>query len=247
MQFPPRLIELLLLLLLSLVLRIQAFLPTHPVGHSCRTAPSSSQLNAGVSRSSDRSKRQERVGHLVRTELSTIIHSGHLIKPPRQSSSSSLDTNSVPGTLNADLRQRISVVSADVSPDLKQARVAVSISATPKVVTAGSSSSATASSTAAAIDKRRAYSWLVKNTKPIRHALAQRLSHMKGCPELTFLQVDVAAAVDVMYLIDKVSKGYKRTDLYGDSGSSTDAFLSESSVDEDDDDDEWEDEDEDFF
>jgi hypothetical protein len=50
----------------------------------------------------------------------------------------------------------------------------------------------------------------VGSTKAIRHTLAQRMSHMKTCPTLTFVQVNVGAAVDVMYLIDKISKGYKR-------------------------------------
>ena len=42
------------------------------------------------------------------------------------------------------------------------------------------------------------------------------MSHMKSCPELTFVQVDVSAAVDVMYLIDKLSSSdgkYKRDNL----------------------------------
>jgi hypothetical protein len=46
--------------------------------------------------------------------------------------------------------------------------------------------------------------------------LAQRMSHMKSCPDLTFVQVDVSAAVDVMYLIDKLSSTdgkYKRESL----------------------------------
>lgn len=65
-----------------------------------------------------------------------------------------------------------------------------------------------------AIAKRRAYAWLVRNTKSIRHALAGRMAHMKGgSPDLTFVQVDVGAAVDVMQLIEKVSKGYKREDV----------------------------------
>ena len=37
---------------------------------------------------------------------------------------------------------------------------------------------------------------------------------MKGSsPDLTFVQVDVGAAVDVMQLIEKVSEGYKREDV----------------------------------
>ena len=36
---------------------------------------------------------------------------------------------------------------------------------------------------------------------------------MKASPDLTFVQVDVGAAVDVMQLIEKVSTGYKRDDV----------------------------------
>lgn len=78
-----------------------------------------------------------------------------------------------------------------------------------------------------AIAKRRAYAWLVRSTKAIRHSLAQRMKHMKASPDLTFVQVDVGAAVDVMQLIEKVSTGYKRDDVL--------EF-------EDEDDDDWEDE-----
>ena len=63
------------------------------------------------------------------------------------------------------------------------------------------------------IAKRRAYAWLVRSTKSIRHSLAQKMKHMKASPDLTFVQVDVGAAVDVMQLIEKVSKGYKRNDV----------------------------------
>jgi len=78
-----------------------------------------------------------------------------------------------------------------------------------------------------AIAKRRGYAWLVRNTKAIRFALAARMNHMKGgSPDLTFVQVDVGAAVDVMQLIEKVSEGYKREDVF-------DEWV------EGDDDDEW--------
>ena len=133
----------------------------------------------------DRSKRQERVGHLVRTELSTILHKG-AIKGDAD-------------YLEDELRQRISVINADVSPDLRQARITVSIR---KGLDNEESNPA--------VDRRRAYSWLVQNTKAIRHTLAQNLKYMKTVPNLSFAQVDVAAAVDVMYLIDKVAEGYKR-------------------------------------
>ncbi|KAL7516279.1 hypothetical protein ACHAWX_001308 [Stephanocyclus meneghinianus] len=137
---------------------------------------------------SDRSKRQERVGHVVRTELATILHKGSLIKNDDD-------------PIEDELRRRINIVNADVSPDLRQARVTVSIMA-------GKDRKEDI------IAKRRAYAWLVRCTKSIRHALAQKMKHMKASPDLTFVQVDVGAAVDVMQLIEKVSKGYKRDDLF---------------------------------
>jgi len=134
---------------------------------------------------SDRSKRQARVGHVVRSQLASIIQVGTAVKNPD-------------GRLDDDLRRRISVVNADVSPDLRQARVTISVIGRRD----GTGTEE--------VDKRRAYSWLVRNTKPIRHAMAQRISHMKTCPDLSFVRADVGAAVDVMHLIEKVGEGYKR-------------------------------------
>ena len=172
----------------------------------------------------ERSKRQERVGHFVRTELSKILHSG-IIKGDAD-------------MLEDDLRQRISVVNADVSPDLMQARITVSVR---------NSNDAEANSM---VDKRRAYSWLVRNTKPIRHTLAQKMAHMKTCPNLSFAQVDVAAAVDVMYLIDKVASGYKRERI-GEYGENDDSiprgFVQGIDFDEEFDEDDFDDEDDGFF
>jgi ribosome-binding factor A len=134
--------------------------------------------------------------------------------------------NSSNGGINEELRRRINIVHANVSPDLRQARVTISVlstAATTAVAHEPSSSSAAAGVTSTleqqrirkandAIARRRAYAWLVSNTKSIRHALSKRMSHMKGgAPELTFVQVDVGGAVDVMNLIDKVSnRNYKR-------------------------------------
>ena len=231
-----------------------------------------------------RSKRQERVAQIVKTELSQIIHSG-LIKGANAE------------YLDDELRTRISVVNTDVSPDLRQARISISIRPTPRSqqpilsneefnledddedydeddededdneasedddenyldgeaeghaeivdemddpdeddgddeddTTAAAAAATDTSSddirelqnaiqqrrTSPGVDRRRAFAWLVRNTKSIRYTLAQRMSHMKSCPELTFVQVDVSAAVDVMYLIDKLSSTdgkYKRENL----------------------------------
>lgn len=136
----------------------------------------------------ERTKRQERVGHVVRSELATILNRGTSIKNDNE-------------PIEGHLRRRINIVHSDVSPDLRHARITVSIMAgqDKKLDT---------------IAKRRAYAWLVRNTKAIRFSLAQKMKHMKGgSPELTFVQVDVGAAVDVMQLIEKVSEGYKRDDV----------------------------------
>jgi ribosome-binding factor A len=171
----------------------------------------------------ERSKRQDRVGHVVRTELARILHTG-LIKGDSD-------------YLDDELRKRISVVSADVSPDMRQARITVSVRASKDP------------ENTPAVDKRRAYSWLVSNTKPLRHSLAQKMSHMKSCPSLSFAQVDVAAAVDVMYLIDKVAEGYKRSKI-GDYGENDDSmpkgYIADMDFDEEFDEEEWDEED-DFF
>ena len=138
----------------------------------------------------DRTKRQERVGQVVRAELATILHRG------------SVKNDNDP--IESELRRKINIVNADVSPDLRQARITVSIMA-----------GGTGDRSSDTVAKRRAYAWLVRNTKSIRYSLSQRMKHMKGgSPDLTFVQVDVGAAVDVMALIDKVSnENYKRDDI----------------------------------
>jgi ribosome-binding factor A len=188
--------------------------PLFPLSsYKCNT-----QLHA-VRTNDQRSKRQERVGQLVRIELGKILHQGSASRAE---------------ILDAELRQRISVVKADVSPDLRQARISISVSAS-------------LAREDTAMDKRRAYAWLVNNAKPLRHALAQKLSHMKSCPELKFVQVDVAAAVDVMYLIDKISSGNDKRSgsLLGESPSGVMGGIDFDL--EMDDEDDWEEEDEDFF
>jgi ribosome-binding factor A len=217
--------------------------------------------SSSLARGNDRSKRQERVGHLVRTEIATILQLGYPVKNAQ-------------GGIDDDLRRRINIVNADVSPDLRQARITVSIMKPTahvteeeeyddddefdeyddvnmkQVFTPGARGSGNA-----AVDKRRAYAWLVRNTKQVRHALSQRLSHMKSIPNLTFVQADVGAAVDVMALIDKVSNDEFKREKIGLFGGENDdlpeGLYLESElegdgwIDEDDDDYFWDDEEED--
>mmetsp|Transcript_23201 Transcript_23201/g.33715 ORF Transcript_23201/g.33715 Transcript_23201/m.33715 type:complete len:228 (+) Transcript_23201:117-800(+) len=85
------------------------------------------------------------------------------------------------------LRKKIAVVDVSMSPDVRSANVFVSIYGEPK-------------------EKRLAFAWILKHTKSIRHSLSQSLKDMRGVPNLFFRQVDVGAAVDVMSLIDSISK-----------------------------------------
>ena len=224
--------------------------PLHMIAHSRSSSYSRGGRNTGGGGGGDRlsSKRQERVGHLVRTELSQILHSGII----RGRNVEYLDDIT---------RKRISVVAADVSPDLRQARITVSIRGDPRPKTTAAtmeeddavSDAATSPSTNTALDKRRAYSWLVTHAKQIRHTLAQRMSHLKTCPTLTFVQVDVGAAVDVMYLIDKVAQGYKRESLEHEFDEDEDdeylptGILGGVDFDQDIDEEEWIEDDKDFF
>ena len=223
---------LLILLTTAVAVKVQAFAlqgQTRSQRHGATT------LLQAVRSRHERSKRQERVGNLVRTELSGIIHRGNII------SSDGYDS------LDAALRQRISIVRADVSPDLRQARISVSIGAAPNRKQTSGEEGIVVPSKTAAIDKRRAYAWLVRNTKAIRHTLAQRISHIKTCPNLTFVQVDVSAAVDVMYLIDKVSAGYKRESVDGARSSRPSGVVGGVDFAEEFNEDEWDEEDDDFF
>jgi ribosome-binding factor A len=173
--------------------------------------------------SGERSKRQERMGQTVQAELAKILHSGNVKGYTAES-------------LDDDLRQRISIIRSDLSPDLRQARISFSVR--------GSRDESRA------VDRRRAYAWLVRNTKPIRYSLAKELKHMKYCPDLTFVEVDVSAAVDVMALIDKVSKGYTRGSLLNDPEQLPEGVVDGIDFDDGDfeDDEDWDDEDDgDFF
>ena len=64
---------------------------------------------------------------------------------------------------------------------------------------------------------------------------------MKSVPDLTFVQVDVGAAVDVMHLIEKVNTGYKRQSV-GAFGENDDNLPMGYTLDDEDD---WDDEDDD--
>jgi hypothetical protein len=197
-----------------------------------------------------KSKRQERVGQLVQTELSRILHTG-IIKGDVE-------------YLADALRYRISVVRADVSPDLRQARISVSVR--PKGISAKSPSSVaavgqpeppsqglTAERGDTEDDRRLAYSWLTRHSSAIRHTVAQRMSHIKSsCPALTFVPVDVTAAVDVMHLIDQVTAGSdKRGGMIGwdpeEMARNMMGDEDDDDEDEDEDDDDWEETDVDFF
>jgi ribosome-binding factor A len=186
----------------------------------------------------ERSKRQERVGQFVQSELAKLLHSGNIKGYAAE-------------PLDDDLRQRISIIKSDLSPDLRQARISISVrgsSNNSRLVDNGETTTSTGGGgSSRAVDRRRAYAWLVRNTKPIRYSLAQQLKHMKYCPDLTFVEVDVTAAVDVMALIDQVSSSSssKRSDNLYDPEQLPQGVVDGIDFDDGDfaDDEDWEDED----
>lgn len=123
-------------------------------------------------RSSGQSKRQARVSQLVTGTLAKILRLGHVIKTKDK--------------IDDDVRCKIAVVDVDMSPDLRSAKVFISVYGD-------------------VLEKREAYAWCVKNTKAIRMALAAELRGMKQVPELFFRNTDIGAAVDLMALIDRVT------------------------------------------
>mmetsp|Transcript_24412 Transcript_24412/g.55041 ORF Transcript_24412/g.55041 Transcript_24412/m.55041 type:complete len:223 (+) Transcript_24412:86-754(+) len=123
-------------------------------------------------RNTGESKRQARVGQLMRTEIASIIRKGAV---------------KTYDPLSDTLREKISVVDVQMSSDLRSARVFVSVFGD-------------------AVDKRKAYAWLVEHSKQFKHSLSQRLKDMKGVPDINFKEADISAAVDVMSTIDRLAR-----------------------------------------
>jgi ribosome-binding factor A len=163
-------------------------------------------------------RRQGRVAQVVRKELAEVIHTGD-IRGKR---------------LETAIREMISIVDVDVSPDLRNARVKVSILGDRK-------------------DKISAVRWLQASRGGIRYCMGKRMKEFKRLPEIKFEHVDVGQAVDVMILIDKLAAGRKDEDSAEDEldfdADDEEAFAEYDPFDgeEDGDEEDWDDfEDEDF-
>ena len=164
-------------------------------------------------------RRQGRVAQVVRTELAQVLHNGD-IRGKR---------------LATPIREMISIVDVDVSPDLRNARVKVSILGDR-------------------MDKISAVRWLQASRGGIRYAMGQRMKAFKRLPEIKFEHVDVGQAVDVMILIYKLASERKDEDAAEDEldfdASDDEAFAEYDAFDgedEDADEEDWDDfEDEDF-
>ena len=117
-------------------------------------------------------RRPSRIGQVVQTDLATIIRQGDVRGKQK---------------IPAGLNQMISIVDVDMSPDLRNARVKVSIIGDRK-------------------DKITAVRWLRANVRGLRHQLAQKNKQMKRCPMLTFDHVDVGAATDMMVRLDTLRR-----------------------------------------
>jgi len=166
---------------MAILLVLQAFI--FAVGESYVQSPCkvstrrvTKMMARGMQLTDDReSKRQARMSQLLRSELSTIIRRG---------------TIKTANPLPDSLRERVSIVNVATSPDLRSAKIFVSIFGD-------------------AVEKRRAYAWLVDHSKATRHSLAQSLSSMKFVPDIQFKQTDLQAAVDVMSTLDRLANERK--------------------------------------
>ena len=137
-------------------------LPRHlPAPRTARSLPMMGRVDG---------RRQGRVAQVVRKELAEVLHTGD-IRGKR---------------LATSIREMISIVDVDVSPDLRNARVKVSILGDRK-------------------DKISAVRWLQSSRGGIRYCMGKRMKEFKRLPEIKFEHVDVGQAVDVMVLIDKLA------------------------------------------
>lgn len=167
-------------------------------------------------------RRQGRVAQVVRKELAEVLHAGD-IRGKR---------------LATSIREMISIVDVDVSPDLRNARVKVSILGDRK-------------------DKISAVRWLQSSRGGIRYCMGKRMKEFKRLPEIKFEHVDVGQAVDVMVLIDKLAAERKDEagaadeldfDVDDEEAFAEYDFFHGEEGEEDEDGEEWDDfEDEDFF
>jgi len=150
------------------------------------------------------SKRQLRVGSLLQSEIADIIRKGYEVKSE--------------DALEDGLRSRISVVDVECSPDIRFAKVAVSIYGET-------------------VEKREAFVWLVDNAKAIRHALSQRLKDMRHVPDISFRQDDLSAGADMFHLLSQLEEDRKmRSSVRRNDGLEVD-WSDDEEEDEDDDDD----------
>jgi len=151
-------------LLFALASRADALTPAIGLRAVVSVQRSGPVVMAGQVKHHQKGRRSSRVAQVVQKELSTIIRSG---------------TVHGPRVIQERLRHMISIVDVDVSPDLGNARVKVSIIGDQK-------------------DKISAIRWLQSSASPIRHVLAHEMKQMRRVPRLSFQHVDVGKAVEVM-------------------------------------------------
>jgi ribosome-binding factor A len=124
----------------------------------------------GKRKSWERSRRQRQYAEVVHQEISEVIrHADHVGKQ----------------RIPDGVQEMIYVVECDVSPDLANARVQVSIAGERK-------------------DKISAMRWLRYNAAGLRYEFAKRNRHMKSIPNFSFEHVDVGAATDMMVRLEEI-------------------------------------------
>ena len=117
---------------------------------------------------------------------------GQVVRAELASLISAGDIHQQRNPIKAQIRQMISIVDVTVTDDMRTAKVRVS--------TLGEK-----------LDGLRAIRWLQDNRKSLRYELAQRLTHMRRVPELTFTDIDISSPVRVMALIDRLAAEARTT------------------------------------
>uniref|UniRef100_A0A6U2E1N8 Ribosome-binding factor A n=2 Tax=Hemiselmis andersenii TaxID=464988 RepID=A0A6U2E1N8_HEMAN len=92
---------------------------------------------------------------------------------------------------------KVSIVDVEMSPDVKVAKVHVSVIGEEAL-------------------QKDIVAWMQENNKQLRYELAQSMKHLRTVPTLKFVSADVGAAMDVMSILDKISKERESKDGSGE-------------------------------
>eukprot|EP00186_Timspurckia_oligopyrenoides_P003116 CAMPEP_0182442074 /NCGR_PEP_ID=MMETSP1172-20130603/1051_1 /TAXON_ID=708627 /ORGANISM="Timspurckia oligopyrenoides, Strain CCMP3278" /LENGTH=266 /DNA_ID=CAMNT_0024636767 /DNA_START=83 /DNA_END=883 /DNA_ORIENTATION=+ len=165
-----------------------------------RRSNSSNNRNKASHRGDGR--RPNRVAELLKRELSVVLSEQYKTyflssKSTREiiksSSNNTLIPSSSVGAFSTPkgTSSVLSIVDIDVSPDLRNARVNISLMGSDEL-------------------RSQAVVWMNSNRQTMRYLLAQKVSYMKFVPELRFTESEAAAAFRTVSILDQLGKDRMR-------------------------------------